>query len=251
MRSLVKKASVVAAGAVAVGLLTAPPASAETVSGWIGPSSANSINYLHQSSVTTTPYLFASAAVWTPFGQQIPVNSVGINARLFKSGVLCDATDYFYNGYTTVNYSVATGDPDCGPGSYNSHGLVRLFNGTGYNTVATFPTSPVNIGAAARSAAPDTEVATGTTADGRSTGSAEGIETEAELPDLVAAFATNGERGFVAKSDLSSPELTQSEVAALPTTTTDDGSAVHTTGSRTVPVYADNGVDVVGEFVIR
>ncbi|OZF08167.1 hypothetical protein CH299_28820 [Rhodococcus sp. 14-2686-1-2] len=246
-----RKSGVVAAAAVAIGLLATPPASAETVSGWIGPSTANSVAYLHQSSITTTPYLFASAAVWTPFGQPIAVNAVGVNARLFKSGILCSATDYFYNGYTTVNYAVSTGDPDCGPGSYNSHGLVRLFNGTGYNTVVTFPTNPVNIGAATRSAVPDVEVPAGTTADGRTTGTAEGIETESELPDLVAAFASNGEQGFVLKTDLASPELAHSDVEALPTSTLDDGTVVRTTGSRTVPVYADNGVDVIGEFAIQ
>ena len=234
-----------------IGVVAAPPASAEVVSGWIGAANANSINYLHQSTINTDPFLNASAAVWTPFGQPIPINAVGINSRLFKSGVLCDATDYIYNGYTTVNYSVATGDPDCGPGSYNSHALARLFNGTGYNTITTFPTSPINFGAAARSAGAESGVEAGALADGRTTGTAEGVESDADLPDLVAAYADNGEKGWVSKADLTSPALSEDEVAALPAVTSGDGNTVRTSGTRTIPVYANNGVDVIGEFEIR
>lgn len=241
---------VAAAGAAALALAIPGSASAATVSGWVGPATANSVAYLHQSSITDAPYPYAHTAVWTPFGQQIAVNAVGINARMFKGSVLCDATDYVYNGYSTVNFSIGTSAPDCGPGSYNSHGLVRLFNGTSYNTVVTFPTSPVNISDARRAAPEAVEVEPSVTADGLTTGSGFGVEEEADLPDLIAAYGEGGELGYVKKTDLASPELSADQVAALPTTTQEDGSVAATTGPRSVPLYAENGVDVLGQFAI-
>ncbi|WP_053387838.1 hypothetical protein [Leucobacter japonicus] len=69
-----------------------------------------------------------------------------------------------------------------------------------------------------------------------------GVSNELGVPDLVRAGATNGKIGYVRNSDLigtmpGSPE----EVEAWQEGQTD---------SRTIPVYDEDGITVIGEFVI-
>lgn len=239
----------------AAGLITAgmaSPASAETVTGWTGPALVNGVSYLHNSSITNSPYLFASSSVWTAFGVQMSNDQVGINARLFKSGILCDSTDYVYNGYVTPTFTVSAGAPDCGPGSYNSHGLAKLANGSGgYNSVITFPTNPVNFGPAARSAEESNAAEERTNSSGLRAGSGAEATSEAELPDLIAAFGTDGEIGYVKKTDLASPDLTVEQVSNLPTIDRGNGETVRSSGPRTIPLYDSDGIVAIGTFAIR
>ncbi|MCQ4118390.1 hypothetical protein [Rhodococcus tibetensis] len=83
----------------------------------------------------------------------------------------------------------------------------------------------------------------------RSVGSVHGLgQSDAELPDLVLAYGTNGETGYVKSSALTTAPATVEEVTKLPTTTLADGTTVFSAGPSTVPLYAEDGVTVIGEF---
>ena len=61
---------------------------------------------------------------------------------------------------------------------------------------------------------------------------------DADLPDLIAAIGTNGEIGFIEKSELSGPAITP------------DLALAAETGTRTVPLYGQDGQTIIGEFPI-
>lgn len=87
-------------------------------------------------------------------------------------------------------------------------------------------------------------------------GSAAEAASPDQEPDLIAAMATNGREGYVRKSDLdeangsaaaagfSSPE------EALAWQAEQDALAERGGGDRTIPVYAQDGFTVIGEFLI-
>ncbi|QSE72531.1 hypothetical protein [Rhodococcus sp. PSBB049] len=220
---------------------------------------ANGITYLHNSSVTTDFGLFATTNIWPALGMAFQPNQVGAMARLFKSGVLCDANGYWYNGAPTTLFSVSTSNPDCGSGWYNSHGLVRMADGSGgWVGGVTFPTNPVEFTApGARTTGPTEgdayavqEVPEGTNANGQSYGSAEGVDSDTALPDLVAAYGSNGEFGYVKTTDLMAAEGSSAEVQTLPTTTNDRGEEIKAAPPRSISLFDTHGVTVLGQFVV-
>ena len=163
-----------------------------------------------------------------------------MRARLFKSGVLCQAKVYEYNTTPTSSFTGATTNT-CGSGSYNSHGFVAAFNSAngGYRETFTFPSNPLNWtapGAAAPQARSATVVESGTNERGQSLGTA---DTTAELPDLVAAIATNGQTGYISSDALNE------ELPANPEQVAQTGRVQ---APPTVPVFAKDGVTVIGEF---
>jgi hypothetical protein len=71
-------------------------------------------------------------------------------------------------------------------------------------------------------------------------GSGAGIDEDDPGPDLVAAYGTNGRCGFVRAADRPQPARTLAQALASP------GS-----GDRLVPLYAQDGVTVIGELRIH
>lgn len=124
---------------------------------------------------------------------------------------------------------------DCGSGFYNSHGFVEVFNGNSYVEYVTFPTNSVSFTSPlARVAAAPVLSTSSVNGSGQSLGSAKGVESDADLPDLVEAFASNGTAGYVLSSELASPE-----------------AGTQAGDSRSVNVYAADGTTVVGSFDIK
>lgn len=71
---------------------------------------------------------------------------------------------------------------------------------------------------------------------------------DAQMPDLVQAYATNGKTGYVRASDLDGPQLTLEQVRELPTNAQ---GQLHEP-ARSIPVYdAQDGSTVIGTFVIQ
>jgi hypothetical protein len=80
-------------------------------------------------------------------------------------------------------------------------------------------------------------------ANGMSYGSGAGIDEDDPGPDLVAAYGTNGRCGFVRASDRrKDPPRSPEEAAAFMADLDPDG--------RDVPLYAQDGVTVIGSFRI-
>lgn len=156
-------------------------------------------------------------------------------ARLFKSGALCSITDYKFNISPASRQTARTTGPACGEGFYNSHGFVRYWNsaGTDYAEFLTFPTDPLEYPAPSPSAITTNEA-------GQTIGSGEGAQSENDLPDLVSAIGENGTNGYVKKADL---------LAGVPSSP-EQASAKRTAGSRSVPLYAANGVTQLDTFTI-
>ncbi|MDI9896479.1 hypothetical protein QM797_17275 [Rhodococcus sp. IEGM 1381] len=143
---------------------------------------------MHDSTITNDPRIIASSNIRTVNGVSVTKTYMGVMARLFKSGILCEATPYIYNYGPTPELTVASYQ-ECGGGSYNSHGFVRAWNGTAFNTYVTFPSNPLFTinGPTARGAVDEPEIAEKTLDDGRTIGSGAQAESEADLPDLMAA----------------------------------------------------------------
>lgn len=79
----------------------------------------------------------------------------------------------------------------------------------------------------------------GVNTSGQTYGSSAGVSHEDE-PDLIEAIATNGEIGYVSKSDLYGDQPKAPEQAAT-----------EKLSDRIIPVYASDGTTVVGEFVVQ
>lgn len=237
-------ATVSGLGAVCLTAGLAGPASADSVSGWTGgtPPNSDGIVFLHNSTIINAPNLRAESAIWTAFGQSVRPGYVGVRARLFKSGVLCQAIDYRYNTSVVTKWTYGT-SADCGPGSYNSHGFVNYDDpANGRQEAITFPSNPLNYSppAAQKVTTSATPVASGVNAHGKTFGSGD-VTDAAKVPDLVAAYATNGKQGFLKKEDLEGPGAAKNPGDAL--------KRQSQSTRRVVAVYGANGIDKVGEFV--
>ena len=139
------KTAIAAGALVSAALLAAPGvAGADTLTGWIGPTlPVNGNALLHQSTIINSPNLIAQSKVWTVTGADVAPGGLGVRARLFKSGALCQAVDYRYNVKIAAEMQVGT-TAECGTGWYNSHGFVAAWNGTSsYKEFVTFPTDPL------------------------------------------------------------------------------------------------------------
>lgn len=212
-------------------------ASAATKISWVGPTPPGEGGqaYLTTSTINNAP-LEASSRIYTAFGNTVASGYMGVQARLFKSGVLCQITDYVYNVGPT-NQMITNTYGHCGTGSYNSHGFVKYWTGDGYGDFLTFPTDPLNYSApAARSAGTVAPVKSGKNSRGQTLGSAENARTDSELPDLVAAFSTTGQQGYVRKSDIVGQDPRSPQSAAT------RGRPA----SKEVPVFAEDGIRPIG-----
>lgn len=103
---------------------------AQSQTGWVGPTlPVGGTVYLHSSTISDTPELSASSVVYPSLGQMAPAFRMGVQPRLFKSGVLCKILNFTYNPTSVARLERATSG-DCGTGSYNSNGFVSVSDGT-------------------------------------------------------------------------------------------------------------------------
>jgi hypothetical protein len=260
--SLLKKSvqnSAVAVAVVAVAFAGAGTASADQLTGWVAPAGSSSgYTFLSTSTIINAPQITAESKIYTVDGRTVPPAYMGVRARLFKSGALCEVVDYKYNAKAAPSLTVGTPGPGCGSGSYNSHGFVSVFNAeTGYKTAVTFPSSPLDYAApAARStqstqAAPESlDQSSGVNDSGQTFGAGADADTDAELPDLVLAIGDDGTVGYVASSNLTASPATPEEVLQLPIDSS-GAEPVHSEPSRTVPLFDKDGVTSIGQFTIN
>ncbi|OZD60819.1 hypothetical protein CH263_20225 [Rhodococcus sp. 06-1059B-a] len=230
-------------------------ASAEALTGWVAPAGANGngVQFLNTSTIINSPNLTAESKIYSVFGQSANAGDIGVRARLFKSGALCEAIDYQYNFFSSPELTAGT-SRDCGTGSYNSHGFTAVWNGTNaYSERLTFPSNPLNwtspAASQARSAQAEPAIEEGTNANGQTYGRGDQVSEDSELPDLIAAIGTDGTVGYIEKSDLAGP-VTSPEQARQLETREVNGVEVLSSGSRSVPLLAEDGVTEIGVFEI-
>lgn len=98
--------------------------------------------------------------------------------------------------------------------------VIQQLPGTGSGTTSSWPTN----------------------ANGQTFGSLLNSTSSATDPDLVQVIATNGETGYVYSSQLN-PAAPSSPAAAL-------AQQAASTSARYIPVYAQNGTTVIGQFEV-
>ena len=84
--------------------------------------------------------LFAWSEMATTNGVNVPVGYMGAAGHLWTaSGTLCQVSGLQYNGLVANNFvAETTWGSFCGSGYYYSSGFTRAYNGSGYNTYATY-----------------------------------------------------------------------------------------------------------------
>ncbi|MGV9869205.1 hypothetical protein [Rhodococcus koreensis] len=247
VRNASRVALVAACAAIVGTAVGVPSAGAQSLNGWIGPASVNGQNYLHYSTISNTP-LFADTRMYTTFGNALPAYYFGVRSRLFLSGALCAINPAKYNSAPAASITDPTSG-DCGPGWYNSHGFVLAKDTNGYQQLVTFPTDPLYWEAGAAAAeVPESARELRTNDKGQTVGSGEAAQSDADLPDLILSYGTKGEIGYIKSADIPAAPTTEDEIRQLPHVTQADGSAVAAQPSVTIPLYAEDGTTVVGEF---
>lgn len=248
MRNIAKKLTFGAAAAAALILAAAGSAQADVLTGWVGPAGTNStgVVFLNTSTIINSPALRAESKIYSSFGQTVPTAEIGVRARLFKSGALCEATTYRYNPRPAAEFTLGT-TATCGSGWYNSHGFTAVWDGTSsYKEALTFPTNPLEwidptASPSARSANTEPSFDSGTNGSGQTFGSGESATNDAELPDLVAAIGDDGVTvGYVRKSDLVDGPAENPQAAAA-----------QSGAGRTVPLLDQDGKTQLGTFTLR
>ena len=78
--------------------------------------------------------------------------------------------------------------------------------------------------------------------DGQTYGSMMGATHSKTTPDLISAYATNGEQGYVVRGDLRDPNAPRDPQEAI---------ASNNRPARTIPVYAVDGKTKIGVFIIK
>lgn len=210
------------------------PASAASKTGWTGPTTPiDGRLYMHNSTITDSPALSVSTRIWSMTGSEAPQGTMGVRARLFKSGVLCEAIDYQYNPWPATEMSFGT-SRNCGDGWYNSHGFVSVWNDTKqtYVNLPTFQTDPIWVASGAR--------LTRTFAAQQKPASADRVKVEDAPAGFTPAFGDNGTQGFVRDTDL------ETTLPENPSHATDESAP----GDRIIPLFASDGAEVVGTFTI-
>lgn len=248
MKKTIRMGTLAALAATAIATAVPGGASAQTSSGWTGPTPpVGGVLYLHNSTISTdTPgKVIASSKIWTVTGVTVPVGTIGVRARMFKSGALCELTTFQYNWNSTGSFTGKTPGVGCGSGGYNSHGFVAVRDPqSGANEFVTFPTNSIGFTAptAAQQAVDDR--AAGRNGRGKTFGPA---KSEGSQPDLVLAVNREGKTGYIESSELTRAPLTVDRVKALPTTVGADGARVYAEPSRNVPLLDREG-NRIGTF---
>lgn len=84
---------------------------AQSQTGWVGPTAPiDGVIYLHSSTISDTPQLAASTAIYPSFGQSVPEFRMGVQSRLFGRAITfvqqrCSLSDHTVAVQRDVNFS--------------------------------------------------------------------------------------------------------------------------------------------------
>lgn len=176
-----------------------------------------------------------SARVHAIANKTVPIGYIGTRARMYRAdGGLEGAADWTYNDDPLVGqdtYIYVEVDPD---EYYYSKGQVCFYNGNGYTTYTTNASPNMSLGTSRY-------LPTVTTNEhGDIYGPEIFLEAIGIEPDLIYAIGVNGVEGYVKATDLEVP------VAETPAEAVQQVRV-----NRTIPLYASDGISVIGSFVIQ
>lgn len=170
----------------------------------------------------------------------VPAGYMGTRAILYRSdGSFIDAADWSYNYYEGSG-ELQSGTYYATDGYYFSRGQVQIYNGDGYSEFTAKATPNLAPSNGTRSA--DDRYAVRRNANGEVYGSDLFLIEIGVEPDLISAVGQNGVKGYIKRTDLdynlpSNPAEAMEYMANRP-------------ARRTIPLYAEDGVTVLGSFVI-
>lgn len=212
------------------------------------------IAYENQSAGAVTTGPSGITTLVTANNQKVAAGWMGVLPRLYESnGNLCkQPSAWSYNDEVEagVGNLIAW---SCGSGAYFGWGVSESWNGSGYTEVNTARSPNFNYSAAAviQSTNSVSEATVHGTypwkrnAAGQSFGSAADAPTLADEPDLIMVVASNGKSGYAYRDQLT-PQSAANPAAAVAEQRARQAAGAH--AAKAIPVYAEDGVTVIGEF---
>ncbi|MDE6025792.1 MAG: hypothetical protein K2G45_10110 [Lachnospiraceae bacterium] len=185
----------------------------------------------------------ASTNISSRDGRSIPTGYMGVQARIFKDGILNRYSDWKYNTTATTNCYVMTLALATNSSSvYYSWGYVRIYNGTGENTYLCNASPRLHGSAYSLSKTNADEIVT-RNSKGEIYGQEPLLEAYGIQPDLIAAIGDNEIHGYVYAEDLEGfvPNTPEEAIAYQNS---------HHGISRVINVYDCEGEIVLDTFTI-
>lgn len=174
--------------------------------------------------------LGAFSSIVTEHNTNVPEGYMGARAGLYtSSGTLKGSSDWEYNSSSASGRS-AYYEYSATSGTYYAKGSVKIYNGDGYNTYdckATPNISPKT-----------TRAAIQVNSYGEVFGSELFLNEVGVQPDLILAEGLDGTIGYVRNNDINRD----------PVTTLEDAIAYGSGSSYSIPLYAEDGRTVIGQF---
>ncbi|MFE9247476.1 ATP-dependent Lon protease [Streptomyces sp. NPDC007088] len=238
-------------GLLAMGLFGAfvPQASAVSYSPWGYYGPVKGYKYKNRAAIADSSRLYASTTAARNGSGNVPAGYLGALARLYKGDALCKSAGYAYNSGPANSLSVPTQGNGCGTGAYYSYGATKAYNGNGYKAVYTFKSPSLNHRSVAARSTPSPQEAADRAlprnARGQTYGSGLDAGTPQAAPDLIRAYTTEGELGYVKRAELEDEPAPASPRQALAFQSERAGK------DRRIPVYALDGTTAVGTFVVE
>ncbi|MDI6707263.1 MAG: hypothetical protein QME73_13590 [Bacillota bacterium] len=171
----------------------------------------------------------------------VPAGYLGVKCGLYadNNGTLVSSTDWIYSSVSCVGFS-SGGDLYKQSGNYYSRGSSRVYDGDGYVTTSTYRSPSTSAGS-------KTINEFNVNNNGQTYGN--GIEADAigYDPELIEARSIDGTIGYVYASDLEGDFVPQTPEEALAW----QSQKKNIGKDRIIPVYAQDGKKIIGEFVIK
>lgn len=192
------------------------------------------IYYSQSSDAGSSSYTAFTTIASKSANQVIPAGYMGAQARIYNSNdtlIVAGSTNYSPSNQLTFSASQNYGVK----GSYYSYGVVKMYNGNGYNTNYAYKTPIITINRLSPASISEYEInENGQTYGNGSLASSIGYE-----PDLISAKNAEGVEGYVFAKELS-PNYSSPEEAL----------AANNNGGL-IALYDKDGETILGDFQIQ
>ena len=195
------------------------------------------VTYTFYSSIDETWDHDIESRVGVEVSKTVGAGYIGAKNRIYTSdGTLARASDWVYNSnnvQTNIGFLFFL---DAEPYTYYySKGQVQLYNGNGYTTYTCNSTPYISVSNSRSTSVP-------VNCNGETYGSEVFLNQMGIEPDLIKALGENGVIGYVKADDLdNSPVICPEDISEYLSNLSEH---------RTIPLYAEDGITVIGSFVI-
>lgn len=205
-------------------------------------STVNGIKYEYCSAIgksSSDGAMIASTQAMVAVGTTAPTGYIGAYARLYEdNGVLCTSSDWKYSLEGAGGIVAVTSMSGIKGKAYYSHGSVKFYNGSGYATKSVFRSPSMNKNVMTPAQFGKYEV----NKNNQTFGSGLGELIVGKEPDLIQAYAENGQLGYVKSTDLNKNDYeTLDEVRR-------EIAQNGLESVKTIPVYESDGITTIGYF---